>query len=57
MFNNRNNKKNNEDTKEFATIQLRVPRDLWKQFKHKAIDNDKTCSGTLIELVQKHVQR
>ena len=49
--------KNNGDTKEFATIQLKVPRDLWKKFKHKAIDNDKTCSGTLIELVQKHVQR
>ena len=49
--------KNNGDTKEFATIQLRVPRDLWKKFKHKAIDNDKTGSGTLIELVQKHVQR
>ena len=49
--------KNNGDMKEFATIQLRVPRELWKEFKHKAIDNDTTCSQTLIELVQRHVQR
>ena len=48
---------NTEEKKEFATIQLRVPRDLWKEFKHKAIDNDTTCSQTLIELVQRHVQR
>ena len=48
---------NNEERKQLATFQFKIPRPLWKKFKLKAVGNDKTCTETLIELVQRHVQR
>ena len=48
---------NNDKKKEFSTFQFKIPRPLWKKFKIKAWDNDKTCGETLVDLVEKHVRR
>ena len=48
---------NNEERKQLATFQFKIPRPLWKKFKLKAYGDDKTCTETLIELVQSHVRR
>ena len=50
--------KNNGTEKDFATYQLKIPNELWKQFKIKMLTDDRKGLGnTILEIMEGYVSK
>ena len=48
----------NKIEKEFATYQLKIPNELWKQFKIKMLTDDRKGLGnTILEILEGYVSK